>query len=351
MAVLYYLDEAGSVPFQEDGLETRYIVGISLFNGLALAGLVVLQRFRDWSRHFPPRLALLTIVFMLAVALRAPLNETDVEVVELSATILWETGRAICAAFAIAYMAHAIYSRYLPTTILRVRDITPVLHDGRSVDGSRLRHIKNARWLFDLGDRHYLDSTKLELRTVEGPSFDWRSWGEATMWTGILLLSFSIYIEVYPRVADSFGVALTAVMSGHLLTLIPLLMLNSYPVERLGAVIPTEGRLYHLSHGYNHTAFRWTKLSFIPIIVIALLVRGDLVEQDWASLAETMLICLPIGAMVNLVYLDVFRDRTVAEVHRAIPRWEAWETELYGHEPWRERSLMEGVEPLTFDDL
>jgi hypothetical protein len=346
---LLLLSNGDDLPYVEGGFEDRYIVSISLYNALSLAGLFVLVRFVSKEPVFIQRMCQMVAIFIACVVVRAPLMDDWPPLDELIVAALWESGRAIGVAFAVAYMAHRIYSRYLPTTLLRARDITPVLIQGKPVTRPRRNHARNAQWLFDMRDRKYLDSTKLRLKTVKGEGFEWGSWVEATFWSGVLLLSFSIYSEVYPRVADTFDLVLTSVMAGHLLTLIPLVLLPSYSVDRLGATISVEGKVYHLADGFRHTAFRWTKLSFIPIIVVALLVRGDLVEQDWASLADALLISVPTAALTNLVYLDCFRNRTVARIHEAIPEHERAEDDEWGPEPWRERSLMEGVEIVEVD--
>jgi hypothetical protein len=349
MTIIHLMTDGDDLPFVRGTMEARYIVSISLYNGLSVAGFFVLLKYTSRETAFYQRMGQMVAIFFACVIMRAPLFGTWPTLTELASTMLWETARAVGVAFAVAYIAHTIYSRYFPSTLLRVRDVTPVLVDGLPAVKSRRSHARTAQWLFDMRDRKYLDSTKLRMETDPGPSFDWPSWGEATFWSSVLLLSFSIYGEVYPRVSDSFDVVLTSVMAGHLLTLIPLLLLPSYPVDRLGAEIPVEGTKFHLANGFRHTAFRWTKLSFIPIIVIALLVRFDLVEQDWASLADALLIAVPTAAMINLVYLECFRNRTVAEIHRAIIDWEKKELEEWGHEPWREVSLLDDVDVIELD--
>jgi hypothetical protein len=349
MAVIHLLSDGDDLPYVKGPMEARYIVSISLYNGLSVAGYFVLLRFTSKEQPFIQRMGQMVAFFFACVIVRAPLPGAWPTMGELVSSMLWETVRAIGVAFAVAYIAHSIYTRYFPTTLLRARDVTPIRVDNLPAAKPRRNHARTAQWLFDLRDRQYLDTKKLRLRTDPGPSFDWQSWGEVTFWSGVLLLSFSIYAEVYPRVSDSFDVVLTSVMAGHLLTLIPLLLLPSYPVDRLGAYIPVEGNEFHLANGFRHTAFRWTKLSFIPIIIIALLVRFDLVEQDWAALADALLISLPTAAMINLVYLECFRNRTVAEIHKAIPEWEAQELEKWGHEPWREISLMDDTEVIELE--
>jgi hypothetical protein len=344
VAILHALADGDDLPGVAGPYGWNLLVAISLYNGLSLAGYVVMVRYISSGSTFAQRMPPMLAVFIACAIIRAPLSGDWPELGDLALNVLWRTGRAVGVAFAVAYLAHGIYSRYFPTTILRTRDITPVLVEGKVISSKRRSHARNAQWLFDMRDRKYLDSTRLELRTREGPSFTWADWGEASFWSGLLLVSFSMYAEVYPRVSDAFDVVLTAVMSGQMLALIPLLILPSYPVDRLGAQIPVGDGHFRLSEGFRHTAFRWTKLSFIPIIVIAILVRGDLVEQAWESMAEALLISVPTAAMVNMVYLEWFRDRTVAAIHRAIPEWERKEMKELGSEPWRERSLMEGVE-------
>jgi hypothetical protein len=347
MLVMHLLSDGRRFPFEDEAASAGLIVSISLYNGLALSGLLVLLRYSRGVESLAFRLEGIVVFFIGCAVVRVMLQGDWPELSVLTARVLFETAQAIGVAFAVAFMAHAVYARYLPTTLLRVRDITPILQEGKVGTKDRTRHAKQARWLFDLGHRHYTDTTKLRLRTRD-IGFRWTDWADTTMWSLILLLSFSIYIEVYPRVADSFGTVLTSVMTGHLLAVLPLLLLPSLPVDKLGAEIPVEDDFYQLAQGYQHTSFRWVKLSFIPIIVIALLVRGDLVEQDWKALADVMLATGPTLAMVNMVYLICFRDRTVAETHKAIPVREERELKEWGPEPWREVSLMDGVE--TVDD-
>ncbi len=349
MLVMHLLSEGRHFPFEDEAAAAGQIVSISLYNGLALAGLLVLLRYARGTEYLALRLEGLVVVFIGCAVARVMLQGEWPELPVLTARVLFETGQALGVAFAVAYIAHAVYSRYLPTSLLRARDITPLLQEGRAGAKERVGHAKRSRWLFDLGDRHYTDTTRMRLRTRD-MGFRWSDWADTTMWSLVLLLSFSIYIEVYPRVSDAFGTVLTSVMTGHLLALLPLLLLPSLPVDKLGAEIPVESHYYQLAEGYRHTAFRWVKLSFLPIIVIALLVRGDLVEQDWKALADVMLITGPTMAMVNMVYLLCFRDRTVAETHRAIPVWEERELREWGAEPWRETSLMDGVEAVVEEE-
>jgi hypothetical protein len=59
-----------------------------------------------------------------------------------------------------------------------------------------------------------------------------------------------------------------------------------------------------------------------------------------------MLISAPTVALVNLVYIERFRDLTVAETHRAIREREKEECQLWGGEDWCKVSLLESVETL-----
>ena len=349
IAAMRALAGAHAYPFYDNEPSLKLVVSSSLYNGLAVAGAVPL--LRHWRREdvFLQRATVLLTVLVACAAMRRPLWGSWPDPAALVAESAFEAARALGVAFAVAYLAHRIYSRYLPTTLLRVRDVTPLLQRGGGGDRSRRRHARNAMRLFDLADREYIDTTGLHLRTRTDLAFSWREWAEVTAWSVVLLASFTIYIEVYPRVALAFRAVLTSLMAAHLLSLIPLMLLPAHPVDKLGATIPVCDGEYELAHGFRHVTNRWTKLSFVPIIVIAVLIRL-LLWPNMPDLVDVLLLCGPTVGLVNLVYLECFRDLTVEEVHRAIPEREAREREQWGPEPWTERSLMEGVGPVTTGD-
>ncbi len=346
--VLNWLNVEGKFPLHDEEAPFNYIVGISLYNGFALVGLIVLTKFFVGGSEFIKRLAGFIGIFMVAVVVRVMLIDQSTEPVTVAGIVLWETARAICVAFAVGYLAHALMSRYLPSTLLRTRAITPVLNEGKKVDAHRRRHIKRARWIFEMGSRQYLDSTKLHLRTRVAPSFDWKSWGEATLWSALGLIALSVYAEAYPRVEERIDIFFTAIISAHLLSLVPLLVLPVYPVETVGPVIPAGRGEFDLARGYRVQSQRWVKVAFFPIIAVGLLVRS--MPMDTAvQLTQALLITVPTTAITCMVYLEIFRNRTAAEIHKAIPIREEVDKGLYDDEPWRETSLMEGVEVLKSD--
>jgi len=349
IAAMRSLALAHAFPFYDHEPSLKMLLSSSLYNGLAVAGAVPLLRHWRRTGEFGQRMTVLLTVLVVCAAMRGPLWGSWPDPAALVAESAFEAARALGVAFAVAYLAHRIYSRYIPTTLLRVRDITPLLHGAGGGIRQRRRHARNAMRLFDLSDREYIDTTRLHLRTRRDLTFSWREWADVTAWSVVLLASFTIYIEVYPRVALAFRAVLTSVMASHLLSVVPLLLLQAHPVDKLGASIPVDAGEYELAHGFRHVTNRWTKLSFVPIIVIAVLIRL-LLWRNMPDLVDVLLLCGPTVGLVNLVYLECFRDLTVAEVHRAIPEWEGLERELWGPEPWRERSLMEGVEPLTTGD-
>lgn len=346
MAAMRALADVHSYPFYGREPSLRLLASSSLYNGLAVAGALPLLWHWRRTEEFSQRVVALLTVLVACAAMRGPLwgEWPDAGVLVLQSA--FEAARALGVAFAIGYIAHRIYSRYLPTTLLRVRDVTPLLRKGGSGTRERRRHARNAMRLFDLSDREYIDTTGLHLRTRRDLAFSWREWADVTAWSVVLLASFTIYIEVYPRVADAFRAVLTSLMAAHLLSLIPLMLLPAHPVDKLGATIPVDSSEYALAHGFRHVTNRWTKLSFVPIIVIAVLIRR-LLWHNVPDLVDVLLLCGPTVGLVNLVYLECFRDLTVAEVHRAIPGWERRERDEWGPETWTERSLMEGVEPVT----
>ncbi len=346
--VLNWLNAEGRFPLHEEEAPFNYIVGISLYNGFALAGLIVLSRFFIGGREFIKRLAGFIGIFMAAVVVRVMLVDQSTDPITVAGIVLWETARAICVAFAVGYLAHAIMSRYLPSTLLRVRDITPILGEGRTVNSRRRRHIKRSRWIFEMGSRKYLDTRKLQLRTRVAPSFDWKSWGEATFWSALALIALSIYAEAYPRVEERMDIIFTAIISAHLLSIMPVLVLPVYPVETVGPIIPVGGGEFDLARGYRVQSQRWIKVAFFPIIAVGLLVRA--MPMDTAiQLMQALLITVPTTAITCMVYLEVFRNRTAAEVHKALRIREEKERGWYEDEPWRETPLMEGVEVLKSD--
>ena len=346
--VLNWLNAEDRFPLHEEEAPFNYIVGISLYNGFALVGLIVLTRFFIGGREFIKRLAGFIGIFMAAVVVRVMLVDQSTDPITVAGIVLWEAARAICVAFAVAYAAHAIMARYIPSALLRVRDITPVLGEGRTVDGRRRRHIKRSRWIFEMGSRKYLDTRKLQLRTRVAPTFDWKSWGEATFWSALALIALSIYAEAYPRVEERMDIIFTAVISAHLLSLLPILILPMFPVETVGPVIPVGRGEFDLANGFRVQVKRWVKVAFFPIIAVGLLVRA--IPMDTAvQLMQTLLITVPTTAIICMVYLQAFRNRTAAEVHKALPIREEMEREWYDDEPWRETSLMEGVEVLKSD--
>ncbi len=327
----------------------HYIVGISFYNGFALAGLLVLTRFFIGGQEFIKRLSGFIAIFMVAVVVRVLLVDQSPDPVRLVTAVLWETGRAICVAFAVAYIAHALMSRYMPSTLLRVRDITPILGEGKPATDHRRRHCRRSRWVFEMGSRDYLDTTKLELHTRKGPSFDWRSWGEATLWSAMVLIALSIYAEAYPRFEERMDLIFTAIITAHLLSIAPVLVLPIFPVETVGPVIPVGRGHFDLSRGYRVQSKRWIKVAFFPIIAVGLLFRA-MPWENVIELTQALLITVPTTCITCMVYLECFRNRTGAEVHKAIKaREERERSEYTGDEPWRERSLLEGVDILESD--
>jgi hypothetical protein len=350
MAVVYWLDSEGRFPLHDEPVALSYIIAVGLYNGLAVAGLMVLARYHTGGGVFLTRLSYLVAIFMVAAVLQILIVDPSPDPVALVVSVLWETARAVCVAFAVAYLAHALMVRYLPSTILRIRDVTPVLDQGRDpVTRHRFKHIKRTRWVFELTTRPYLDTTKLRLRTLKGPSFDWRSWGEATFWTCVGLIALSVYVEAYPRVEERFDLVFTSMISAHLLAIVPILVLPMFPIRSLGPEIPTGDGVFQLDNGFRQNLTRWIKIAFFPIIAVGLLFR-TMSQANAEELVQTLLITLPTAAITCMVYLECFRSRTVAEVHRAVPRVEQAEREVFGDdEPWRGTSLMDGVDVVEGD--
>ena len=338
-----------TLPFGIHGVHPSSHIATSLYVGLAVVGMAIATRYAGSDRGFLMRMAALAAVFVVCGIARAFIWNAHPEPSDTMASAMAELVTAIGVAFAVAYLAHCIYVRYLPSTIMRVRDITPLLQEKKPAAKGRVAHASRARWLFDLSTREYIDTTKLRLKTRYCADRLLYEWGEATFWSVVLVFSFAIYIDVYPRVAQAFQVILTSIMAGHLLSLIPLLMLPAYSVDRLGAEIPVERGSFDLAKGFRHTSYRWTKLSFVPIIVIAILVR--LIHRAGIpALEDVMLISGPTVAMVNLVYIERFRDLTVAETHRDIREREREECQLWGKDDWCQISLLESVETLECPD-
>jgi hypothetical protein len=343
--ILMVLPARMTFPYEIKGTDPSYHIAAALYGGLAVVGLGIATRYAKGDRGFFVRIGALAVVFMVCGVARTLIWNPHPEPDETTVNLIIAAVSAIGVAFAVAYLAHCVYMRYLPSTIMRVRDITPLLQEGKPAPKDRVRHARRARWLFDLDDREYIDTTKLHLKTRYCADKLLYEWGEATFWSIVLVFSFSIYIDVYPRVAQAFAIILTSLMAGHLLSIIPLLMLPAYAVDRLGAEIPVEKGSFKLAEGFRHTAYRWTKLSFVPIIVIAILVRL-MNRAGIPALEDVMLISGPTVAMVNLVYIERFRDLTVAETHRTIREREKEECQLWGADDWCRISLLEAVETL-----
>lgn len=346
--IIHLLDREDQLPLHDGEVALNVLVATSMYDALALTGLAVLVRFLRRDKDAVGRLGVVTLGFVVMATVRHPAGGQWPGPAFLVPAVLWDAARAVGVAFSIAYLAHALMARYLPSTLLRVRDIRPLVYKGSPATKKRLRHARRSRWMFDLADRPYIDTTRLRLGTREGTGFDGPSWAEASFWSAIVILALSIYIEAYPRVNETFDLVLTGVLSGYLLCIVPVLMLPIYPVEELGAEIPVEDGVYRLADGFRHTSYRWTKISFLPIIAVGLLFRV-MSWEDIVSLVQALLISVPGAVITCLVYLDHFRRRTVAEVHQGIREREAREREQFGEEPWAKGSLMDGVETVRTD--
>lgn len=347
--LMFWLRDAG-VFLVPDGTEDQYLVGIAIYDGFALAGLLVMVRFLTRDGDFLRRAAVLMLALLACTIARVYIAEVDPDIMYVAVSALWEPARALCVSFGVAYMAHAMMARYLPSTMLRIRDITPLLtrggHEGKTP--KRVGHTKRSRWVFDLGSREYLDTTKLRLETQKNRGFSWHDWALVSLWASIGLFALSIYSEAYPRAEVVFDKVFTAVITGHLLAIVPILVLPILPIRSLGPRIPTEDGEFDLALGFSVQLTRWLKIAFFPIIAVGLLFR----TMDWENVEELMqalLVTIPTALLTCLVYISCFRERSVAEVHKGIREREAAEREEYEDEPWRETSLLEGVEIVTSD--
>jgi hypothetical protein len=349
MPLLFWLRDIGFFMVPEEAPD-HYLVAISLYNGFALAGLVVLIRFIKKEAQFLKRVAGLVMVLIVSTIIRIYIADLYPDVGYVIGSVLWESARVVCVAFAVAYLAHAMMVRYLPSTLVRIRDITPILTDGRMVreDPHRLKHAKRSRWIFDMGSREHLDTTNLRLETQDVRGFSWKDWGIVSLWAAIGLTALSIYAEAYPRVEERFDIVFTAVISAHILSIIPILVLPMLPIKALGPSITVGGREFDLAKGFAVNLTRWLKIAFFPIIAVGLLVR-DLSWENVVELMQALLITIPTAMITCMVYIYCFRERTVGEIHRGIKLREGLDNQLFEPEPWRETSLLEGVEIVESD--
>ena len=349
LPVMFWLHDQGFFLIPEEAPD-EYLVAISFYNGFALAGLVVMVRFIKMDRPFLKRMDILLLALLIATVIRIYIADTDPDIAFVIGSALWEPVRAFCVAFAVAYVAHALMVRYLPSTILRVKDITPLLVEDQ-LKGQHLkrrRHARRSRWIFDMGSRSYLDTTKLRLETQNVRAFSWYDWGLVSVWAAIGLLALSIYVEAYPRVEERFDMVFTAVISAHILSITPVLVLLMLPMKSLEPRIPVGDREFSLATGFSVNLTRWLKIAFFPIIAVGLLFR----VMPWENIVELMqalMITIPTALITCMVYIECFRERTVAEVHRGIKEREEAEVGYYGSEPWRETSLLDGVEIVEAD--
>ncbi len=347
--LMFWLRENGGGTVPGDTPD-HYLYTISIYNGFALAGLLVLTRFATRDQGFLRRAAVLMVALAVCTVVRVLIAEGGTDLGLTVGYALWEPARALCVAFAVAYVAHAMMVRYLPSTMLRIRDITPLLteggHEGKTP--KRVRHAKRSRWVFDLGSRAYLDTTRLHLDTQRERGFTWNEWARVSLWACIGLFALSIYAEAYPRVEARFDTVLTAVITGHLLAIVPVLVLPMLPITSLGPRITTGDGEFDLAHGFAVQLTRWLKIAFFPIIAVGLLFR-TMAWENVEELMQALLITIPTALLTCLVYISCFRERTVGEVHRGIREREAVEAEEFGPEPWRETSLMEGVDDVRSD--
>jgi hypothetical protein len=340
-ALLWALADRRAYPFEHEAPGLRTLASQALYTGLAATGGAVLVLHWRRDAGFQGRMTVLTTVLVVCVAFRAAGwgRWPDVSVLP---SVALETARAVGASFAIAFLAHVAYARYLPTTLLRIRDITPVVWEGRGGAPARVRHCGRAMWLFGLSGRRYLDTTRLRLEPEAGAGFRLADWLRSTRWALALLLAFSTYIEVYPSVSRVFRGWLTSLMAANLLSLIPFLLLTSYPLQRLGARVPVGRNAFEVSEGFRGVGEFWVTASFVPIFIVGFLAR-IFVWENAPDMVAVLLLGGPVVAMVNLVYLECLQDRTVREVLTAIPERERAERGMWGADPWTERSLVEGA--------
>lgn len=347
--LMFWLRDAGTFLVAEAAPD-HYIVAISIYDGFALAGLLAMVRFVARDGDFLKRSGALMLALLVCTVARIHVADASPDLAFVVVSAIWEPARALAVAFAVAYVGHAMMVRYLPSTMLRIRDITPLLTEGGHGGKTprRVRHARRSRWVFDLGSRSYLDTTKLRLVTQGSRGFTWHDWALVSLWASIGLFALSIYAEAYPRVEARFDAVFTAVVTGHLLAIVPVLVLPMLPVSSIGPRIPTGDGEFDLAHGFAVQLTRWLKIAFFPIIAVGLLFR----TMSWANVEELMqalLVTIPTALLTCMVYISCFRERTVAEVHRGIREREAVEAEEFGPEPWRESSLLEGVDIVESD--
>jgi hypothetical protein len=350
MPIMLWLRDAGFFMVPGD-VTDGYLVAISLYNGFAASGLLVMARFSRWDGDLLKRVGSLVAALVACTTVRILIADTEPDLAFLVGSVLWESARAVPVAFAVAYIAHSMMVRYLPSTLLRVRDITPLLTEGRTEGQSphRINHAKRARWIFEMGSRDYLDTTALRLETQDVKGFSWEDWGRVALWASIGLFALSIYAEAYPRAEERFDMLWNAVITGHLLTIVPILVLPMLPIKSLGPRIPVgDGRSYDLSTGFAVNLTRWLKIAFFPIIAVGLLFRA-LPWENAVELMQTLLVTIPTALLTCMVYITCFRQRTVGEIHRGIRAREEVDSQQFVDEPWRETSLMEGVEVVESD--
>jgi hypothetical protein len=349
MPLYFWLRDIGFFLLPEE-VPDSYVVAISIYNGFALAGLLAMLRFIRWDRDFLKRMDGLLIALLVCTVVRIFIADPDSDILFAVASGLWEAARAFCVAFAVAYVAHAMMSRYLPSTILRVRDITPLLTEGgeEGQPKKRVKHARRSRWIFEMSSRDYLDTTKLQLKTRHVRTFSWNEWGGVALWAVTGLIALSIYAEAYPRAEERFDMLWSAIITGHLLAIVPILVLPMYPISALGPRIPVDDRHYDLSMGFAVQLKRWLKVAFFPIIAVGLLFRV-MPWENVVELMQTLLITVPTALITCMVYLECFRERTVAEVHKGIREREEVEEGIFAPEPWRESSLLEGVDVVEAD--
>ena len=349
MPLLFWLRDADFFLLPDEAPDA-YLVAISFYNGFAMAGLLVLLRFIKTDAPFLKRVDALLLALLIATVIRILIADAHPDLMFVVGSAIWEPVRALCVAFAVAYLAHSILARYLPSTFLRVRDITPLLVEGQQEDQhpERRKHAKRSRWIFNMGSRDYLDTTRLRLETQDTRSFSWHDWALVSLWASIGLLALSIYVEAYPRVEERLDIIFTAVIMAHILSIVPILVLPILPIKALGPRIPVGDRHFCLSTGFAVNLTRWLKIAFFPIIAVGLLFRV-MTWENIVDLMQSLMITIPTALITCMVYISCFRERTVAEVHRGIGEREKVDEVSYGREPWRETSLLEGVDIVESD--